>query len=145
MKSNLFYYYSFQPGHSWHPCRGEVHALQAGKRMVQSKSFPGSDRDVHARFMDGMTFVAWYERPDYFVTMTCNPYWPEIKEQLVRHRKTDQMLWQGSTMRNCWTSKISWSMRSTLAKLLLGLMWLSFRREVCHMSTFYWLWIRVVS
>ena len=33
--------------------------------------------------MDAMALVARYGRPDYFVTMTCNPYWPEILEQLL--------------------------------------------------------------
>jgi hypothetical protein len=33
--------------------------------------------------MDAMALVARYGRPDYFVTMTCNPYWLEITEQLL--------------------------------------------------------------
>ena len=23
-----------------------------------------------------------YHKPDYFITMTCNPHWPEIQEHL---------------------------------------------------------------
>jgi hypothetical protein len=30
-----------------------------------------------------MALVAWYGCPDYFLTMTCNPYWPGIMEQLL--------------------------------------------------------------
>ena len=30
-----------------------------------------------------MALVARYGRPDYFVTMTCNPYWLERIEQLL--------------------------------------------------------------
>lgn len=82
--------------------RGDADAKKAGKRIVLSKGFPGSDRDVHSRFMDAMALVARYGRPDYFVTMTCNPYWPEITEQLycylVRPRRTDPTLWLESTM-----------------------------------------------
>ena len=66
---------------------GEVTGLRAGKRVVLSKSFPGSDRDLQARFMDVMALVARYGRPHYFVTMTCNPYWPEITEQLLPGQK----------------------------------------------------------
>lgn len=63
---------------------GEHRGIRAGKRVVLSKDFPGSDRDVHARFMDAMALVARYGRPDFFfVTMTCNPYWPEIIEHLL--------------------------------------------------------------
>lgn len=55
----------------------EVRGLKAEKRVV-SKVFSGSDRDVQCRFMDAiMSLVARYGRPDYFVTMTCNPYCPE--------------------------------------------------------------------
>ena len=62
---------------------GEVNAAYAWKRVVISKSFPGSDRDVSCRFMDVMALVARYGRPNYFVTMTCNPHWHEIIEQLL--------------------------------------------------------------
>ena len=55
---------------------GEHRGLKAGKLVVLSKNFPGSDRDVQCRFMDAMSLVAKYGRPDYFLTMTCNPYWP---------------------------------------------------------------------
>ena len=52
---------------------GEVSGQRTGKRVVLSTDFPGSDRDVSCRFMDAMALVARYGRPDYFVTMTCNP------------------------------------------------------------------------
>uniref|UniRef100_K3XRA4 ATP-dependent DNA helicase n=1 Tax=Setaria italica TaxID=4555 RepID=K3XRA4_SETIT len=54
--------------------------------LAFGENFPGSDRDVRdvrARFMDAMALVVGYGRPDYFVTMTCNPYWPEIMEKLL--------------------------------------------------------------
>jgi hypothetical protein len=62
---------------------GDSDARKVGKRILLSKDFPGSDRDVHSRFMDAMALVARYGRPDFFVNMTCNPYWPEITEQLL--------------------------------------------------------------
>ena len=39
---------------------GEVRGLNAGKRVVLSKDFPGSDCDVQCRFMDAMALVATY-------------------------------------------------------------------------------------
>ena len=51
-------------------------------RIVLPRTFPGGDRDVQARFLDATTLVQWYGKPDYFITMTCNPYWPEITSQL---------------------------------------------------------------
>ncbi|RCV37930.1 hypothetical protein SETIT_8G102700v2 [Setaria italica] len=41
------------------------------------------DRDVQSRFIDAMTLVTCYGEPDYFVTMTCNPYWDEIMVELL--------------------------------------------------------------
>ncbi|GAA0175868.1 hypothetical protein LIER_28964 [Lithospermum erythrorhizon] len=34
------------------------------------------------RYLDSMALVQEYGRPDIFLTMTCNPNWPEIKECL---------------------------------------------------------------
>ena len=62
---------------------GEADALRAGLRFVLSKDFLGSDRDVQSRFMDAMTLVTRYGKPDFFVTMTCNPYWDEIVAELL--------------------------------------------------------------
>jgi len=33
--------------------------------------------------MDAMTLVARFGKPEFFVTMTCNPYWDEIVQQLL--------------------------------------------------------------
>ncbi|XP_022846349.1 uncharacterized protein LOC111369096 [Olea europaea var. sylvestris] len=34
------------------------------------------------RYMDAMSLVQRYDKPDVFLTMTCNPNWPEIKCEL---------------------------------------------------------------
>ncbi|KAG2659649.1 hypothetical protein PVAP13_1KG374505 [Panicum virgatum] len=62
---------------------GEHRGLKAGKLVVLSKNFFGSDRDVQCRFMDAMSLVTKYGKPYYFITMTCNPYWLEIIELLL--------------------------------------------------------------
>lgn len=54
-----------------------------GKRIVLPRTFPGGDRDVQARFLDAMTIVQRYGKPDYFVMMTCNPLWDEITNELL--------------------------------------------------------------
>jgi hypothetical protein len=51
---------------------GEADASKVGLRIVLGKHFPGSDRDVQSRFMDAITLVQRYGKPNYFVTMTCN-------------------------------------------------------------------------
>ena len=60
----------------------------AGLRIVLSKDFPRSDRDVHSRFMDAMALVIRYGKPDFFVTMTCNPYLDEIVRIVIAGSNT---------------------------------------------------------
>ena len=66
-----------------------------GLRIVLSKDFPRSDRDVHSRFMDvhsrfmdAMALVTRYGKPDFFVTMTCNPYLDEIVRIVIAWSNT---------------------------------------------------------
>jgi ATP-dependent DNA helicase PIF1 len=45
-------------------------------------SFGGSPRHMAALYQDAMAVVRYFGKPDLFVTMTCNPNWPEIKDNL---------------------------------------------------------------
>ncbi|GKA79553.1 ATP-dependent DNA helicase PIF1-like protein [Tanacetum coccineum] len=38
--------------------------------------------DMRKRFLDAMTLVQDAGKPDIFLTMTCNPNWPKIVENL---------------------------------------------------------------
>jgi hypothetical protein len=51
-------------------------------RKILSSSFSGSPRWYNAKFQDGMAICREYHKPDYFITMTCNPNWPEIQVHL---------------------------------------------------------------
>lgn len=33
---------------------------------------------MQQRFLNAMAIVQRFGKPDYFITMTCNPYWEEI-------------------------------------------------------------------
>jgi hypothetical protein len=61
---------------------GETSGSAVGKRVVLPRSFPGGDRDMQRRFLNAMALVQRFGRPYYFITMTCNPYWDEITENL---------------------------------------------------------------
>uniref|UniRef100_A0ACD5ZSL2 Uncharacterized protein n=1 Tax=Avena sativa TaxID=4498 RepID=A0ACD5ZSL2_AVESA len=61
---------------------GETRGSQVGKRIVLPRTFPGGDRDMQRRFLDAMTIVQRFGKPDYFITMTCNPHWEEITSRL---------------------------------------------------------------
>jgi hypothetical protein len=61
---------------------GEIRGAQTGKRNVLCKSFIGGPRDRRKRYMDAMALVRKYGKPDIFLTMTCNPIWDEITQNL---------------------------------------------------------------
>ena len=61
---------------------GETRASAVGVRIVLPGTYPGGDRDMKRRHMDAMAIVHTYGKPDIFLTMTCNPNWEEITNEL---------------------------------------------------------------
>jgi hypothetical protein len=55
---------------------------QIGSRMILPSSFSGGERQMRELYQDSMAIVRKYGRPDYFITFTCNPKWPEITAEL---------------------------------------------------------------
>ena len=55
---------------------------QVGKVVIFPSTFIGSPRNMMQNYQDSMSIVRKFGRPDLFVTMTCNPNWPEIQENL---------------------------------------------------------------
>ena len=43
----------------------------------------GSPLDMNQRFQDAMNLVQKFGKPDLFITMTCNPGWEEIRNELL--------------------------------------------------------------
>ncbi|EEE69305.1 hypothetical protein OsJ_28588 [Oryza sativa Japonica Group] len=66
---------------------GETRGSEIGTRIVLPRSFPGGNRDMQQRFLNAMVLVQHFGRPDYFITMTCNPNWKEITENLYRSQQ----------------------------------------------------------
>ncbi len=48
--------------------------------MVLPSSYKGGVRDMQQTYQDAMAIVRAFGKPDYFITFTCNPKWPEIKK-----------------------------------------------------------------
>jgi hypothetical protein len=65
---------------------GENKGDNVGKRTVLASSFIGGPRDKLRRYLDAMALVRKYGKPDIFLTMTCNPNWEEIKNELKSHQ-----------------------------------------------------------
>ena len=56
--------------------------LKYGRKVILPSSFVGSPRWYNAQFQDGMAICREYHKPDFFITMTCNPKWEEITDEL---------------------------------------------------------------
>ncbi|XP_042961368.1 uncharacterized protein LOC122296047 [Carya illinoinensis] len=66
---------------------GETCASNIGKRIILHSSFIGGPRDMRKRYMEAMALVQRFGKPNIFLTMTCNPNWEEILEQLNPHEE----------------------------------------------------------
>ncbi|GFT92961.1 helitron_like_N domain-containing protein [Trichonephila clavipes] len=54
-----------------------------GQMVILPSSFVNSARYLREYTQDAFTYVRNYGRPDLFITMTCNPAWPEITRELI--------------------------------------------------------------
>ncbi|SGZ18802.1 BQ5605_C020g09205 [Microbotryum silenes-dioicae] len=56
---------------------------EIGKRVILPSSYPRSPRNMVQLYQDAMAIVRAFGAPDLFITMTCNPAWPEIVNALL--------------------------------------------------------------
>ncbi|KAI2503312.1 Helitron helicase-like domain at N-terminus [Fragilaria crotonensis] len=56
---------------------------QLGRRIILPSSFIGSPRNMHQLCQDALAIVRRMGKPDLFITMTTNPQWPEVMENLL--------------------------------------------------------------
>lgn len=63
--------------------RGCTRGSEMGKITVLPASFTGGRRYMLQNYYDGMAICSKFGPPDFFVTFTCNPKWPEIAEGLL--------------------------------------------------------------
>ena len=56
--------------------------VQVGRKIILPPTITGSPRFYVEKFQDAMAIVRKFGKPHLFITMTCNPEWPEIKESL---------------------------------------------------------------
>ena len=55
---------------------------RVGRIVVLPASFSGSPRNMMQHYQDAMGIVRKFGKPNLFITMTCNPNWREIRENL---------------------------------------------------------------
>ena len=63
---------------------GENDAHAAGKRLILPASFTGGPHYMGQHFLDAIVICNQMGYPDFFITFTCNPNWPEIQETLAQ-------------------------------------------------------------
>ena len=64
-------------------CRAEELGAELGRKIILPSSYLGSPRYMSEAYDDAMAMVREFGKPDLFITMTCNPKWPEITENLL--------------------------------------------------------------
>ena len=62
---------------------------KVGKKIILSSSFTGSTRYMQQLYQDSMAIVREFGKPDLFVTVTCNPKWPEIINELLPNQNAN--------------------------------------------------------
>lgn len=60
--------------------RGELDPSAIGRRVILPSSFTGSTRYMFNNCQDAMAICKYFGYPDLFITITCNPKWPEIHD-----------------------------------------------------------------
>ncbi|XP_072064226.1 uncharacterized protein [Arachis hypogaea] len=61
---------------------GDVDAARLGKRIILSSTFTGGPRMMN-NCKDVFAICRYAGYPSYFITMTCNPEWDEIKREVT--------------------------------------------------------------
>ncbi|XP_076923942.1 uncharacterized protein LOC143586237 [Bidens hawaiensis] len=61
---------------------GNTDVSIAGQRVILPSSFTGGARYMMQNYLDAMCLCRWFGYPDFFITITCNPNWPEVKRLL---------------------------------------------------------------
>ncbi|KAK9051315.1 hypothetical protein SSX86_027942 [Deinandra increscens subsp. villosa] len=62
---------------------GDTDLSNKGQRVILPSSFTGGARYMLQNYLDAMSICKWYGYPDFFITMTCNPKWPEMTRYLA--------------------------------------------------------------
>jgi hypothetical protein len=65
---------------------GDHERGRIGLKVILPSSFTGGPRYMQQACADTMAVFTKYGKPDAFITMTCNPYWPEILKELLPHQ-----------------------------------------------------------
>ena len=60
-----------------------------GKQVILPASHPGSTCHMFQLFQDSMAIAQHCSKPDLFITMTANPSWSEIEDNMFSYEDDD--------------------------------------------------------
>ncbi|KAI3642989.1 hypothetical protein MP228_012544 [Amoeboaphelidium protococcarum] len=109
--------------------------------IMLPSTFVGSPRYMRQKYLDAMSLVRKYNKPDYFITMTCNPNWPEIKDNLLPSQTAAD---RPDIVDRVFAMKIEALMKMLKEKKILGKLWaqtlsIEFqKRGLPHMHMLVW-------
>ncbi|KAK9073129.1 hypothetical protein SSX86_007452 [Deinandra increscens subsp. villosa] len=61
---------------------GDTDLSNTGQRVILPSSFTSGARYMLQNYLDAMSICKWFGYPVFFITITCNPKWPEIQRTL---------------------------------------------------------------
>ena len=53
-------------------------AQRIGKRIILPATYAETPRSLQQNYLDAMAIVRCYGKPDFFITFTASPTWPEV-------------------------------------------------------------------
>ncbi|KAI2491337.1 DNA helicase [Fragilaria crotonensis] len=120
---------------------------QLGRRIILPSSHIGSARNMHQLCQDALAIVRRMGKPDLFITMTTNPQWPEVVENLLPGQTVNDRPDLVARVFHLKFTEMMFDLQS--GKCLEGLWLLStpsnFRSEDCHMHMYWSFWQRMTN
>lgn len=88
-----------------------------GRRVILPSSFVGSPRNMHQNYLDAMCIVQKFGKPSLFITMTCNPNWAEIINNIDLNERVN---FRPELIVRVFKSKLKELMRLVCTKSIFG-------------------------
>jgi hypothetical protein len=57
-----------------------------GQHIILPSSYTGGPHYMYQCYQDGLALARYFKKINIFMTVTCNPKWPEIKRELLPHQ-----------------------------------------------------------
>ena len=65
----------------------DANLADLGQRFILPSSYIGSSRNMFQLYQDSLALARYFSKPDFFLTITANPNWEEIKRELLPGQK----------------------------------------------------------